>query len=160
MSALIFKRLLSGSFDLPARVASSSQNDKAPAHLNSAIHRAVCADKVETTSFDIATKPTQLSIGQFGVWWVMRRPVDRLFCVALLVKPWGDRPGYSTLPISLSFLRSGLAVMLICHKQLTPIGISGSDACDEPVTRVGVDQRCFVYRGFRTSATARSIASV
>ena len=39
---------------------------------------------------------------------------------------------YCTLPIPLSFLRSGLAVLLICHKNLTPVGISGSDACWRP----------------------------
>ena len=49
---------------------------------------------------------------------------------------------YSTLPISLSFLRSGLAVMLICHKELTPMGISGSDACVAQCHGWGVDQRC------------------
>ena len=46
------------------------------------------------------------------------------------------------------------------HKQLTPIGISGSDACDEPVARAGRRSTMFVYRGFRMSATTRSIASV
>ena len=32
--------------------------------------------------------------------------------------------------------------MLICHKQLTPMGISGSDACVAQCHGWGVDQRC------------------